>query len=1006
MMKYIKTGVVICAMLVLLPVLLSAQTAMKIGVKAIVRGTGGGPVAGAIVSTNNGEEKTVTDNKGLFSLNVDENSGLSISAAGYSTQSVNASAVLKVITLVKEEKPVQIAYRKVAGSDLLGGVSAVNVPEIMDKSYSTYSLDGMEAFTGGFNGNLWGMNSYLVLVDGVPRDAGNVLPSEIEQITFLKGVGAVALYGSRAAKGVVSITTKRGVTGAQKINVRANTGWYVPKSYPKYLGSAEYMTLYNEACQNDGLDKQYSDETIYNYASGKNPYRYADVDYYSSDYLKKAYNRTDATAEIYGGGEKARYYTNLGYNTSSSLLNFGEAIKNNSSNRFNVRGNIDVDLNEFISCKVDANAIIYTGKGVNADYWGSAATLRPYRFSPLIPISMIESNDDPSMKYVNTSNHIIDGKYLLGGTQLDQTNPFAAIYAGGHNTYNSRQFQFNTGIDANLNRVLDGLKFHSLIAVDYATSYSLAYNYGYAVYEALWNNYAGIDQISSLTKYNNDTKPGAQNVSNSTYSQTLAFSGQFDYAKTFNKSHNVTATLVAAGYQQSQANVYHATANANLGFQAGYNFKEKYYADFSSAMIHSAKLPENNRNAFSPTLSLGWRMSKEGFMVGASAVDDLKLTASAGILNTDLDISNYNLYQGYYTYTDAAWYSWRDGGLVHTFDRRRGDNPNMKYPQRKEVNLGVDASFFKKQLTFNGSFFANRITGNLIQSSILYPSYLSSGWPVYSDIPYANYEEDQRVGFDFNLNVNKRVGQTDLSLGVTGTYYDSKAIKRAENYADAYQNRAGKPLDGVWGLQNLGFYNNQDDITNSPRQTFGTVKPGDIKYKDQNGDGVIDTKDEVYLGRGGWSGAPLTLGVNFTAKWKNFTLFALGVGRFGGHGMKNSSYYWVDGTDKYSVIVRDRWTEATKATAKYPRLTTQNSDNNFRSSDFWLYSTNRFDLSKIQISYQLPKALLNKAFVKEMNVYMNGSNLLTIAPEREVLEMNVGSAPQTRFFNVGVKAAF
>ncbi len=1007
-MKYIKIGMVLCAMLVLFPVLLEAQTTMKINIKAIVHGSEGKPIGGAVIKSEMDSTSTVTDTTGKFSLNVSTGSSLSVSTSGYITKYAEASADLKEITLMPDNgaQQVQIAFRKVDDKDLLGGVSVVNVKEIMKKDYITYSLDGMEALTNGFHGNLWGMDSYLLLVDGVPRDINNIMPSEIDQISFLKGVGAVALYGSRAAKGVIFITTKRGKGNTQKINVRANTGMYVPKSYPKYLGSAEYMTLYNEARSNDGLDPLYSDETIYNYASGKNPYRYPDVNYYSSDYLKKAYNRTDATAEIYGGGQRARYYTNLGFNTTGSLLNFGEAVKNNSSNRFNMRGNIDINLNDYITCKVDANAIFYNGKGVNTDYWGSSATLRPNRFSPLIPINMIEESDGASMKYVNTSNYIIDGKYLLGGTQLDQTNPFAAIYAGGYNSYNSRLFQFNTGVDANLSGIFDGLTFHSMMAVDYSTSYSLAYNSKYAVYEPTWNNYAGVDQISSLTKYGDDSKTGVQSVSNSAYNQTLAFSGQLNYLKTLNGNHHISAMLIANGFQQSQSTVYHNTSNANLGLQLGYNFRHKYYVDFSGAMVHSAKLPAGNREAFSPTMSLGWRISEEGFMSAVSAIDNLKLTASAGILNTDLDISGYNLYQGYYTYNDAAWYSWKDGGLVHTFDRRRGDNLNLSFPKRKEINVGVEASIFKKLVTFNGSFFKNRITGNIVQPSVLYPSYFSTYWPVYSDIPYVNYNEDQRIGFDFNLNLNKRIGQIDGSLGVTGTYYETKAIKRAENYEYSYQNRAGKPLDAIWGLKSDGFFSDNNDIANSPTQTFGEVKPGDIKYIDQNGDGVIDSKDEVYLGKGGWYGAPFTLGINLTAKWRNLSFFALGIGRYGAYGMKNSSYYWVNGEDKYSIVVRDRWTEATANTAKYPRLTTTSGDNNFRNSDFWLYTTNRFDLAKVQISYQLPESLLKKTFVHEMDVYVNGFNLLTTAPERKALELNVGSAPQTRFFNIGVKAVF
>jgi hypothetical protein len=422
-------------------------------------------------------------------------------------------------------------------------------------------------------------------------------------------------------------------------------------------------------------------------------------------------------------------------------------------------------------------------------------------------------------------------------------------------------------------------------------------------------------------------------------------------------------------------------------------------------VIHSAKLPEGNRRAFSPTASLGWRISNEKFLRNSSVIDDLKLTASAGILHTDLDISDYYLYQGFYT-GQGSWYGWKDGTGIQATESRRGNNPDMVFPKREEISVGVEGAFFDHLLQVEGSFFTNKITGNITQASVLFPSYYSTGWPVSSFIPYVNYNDDKRVGFDFSANLNKKLGQVEGSLGLAGTYYQTKASKRAEVYENDYQYRQGKSLDAIWGLQNLGFFKDQDDINNSPKQAFGQVKPGDIKYKDQNGDGIIDTKDEVVLGKGGWYGAPLTLGVNLTVKWKNLSFFALGTGRFGAYGQKNNSYFWVDGEDKYSVVVRDRWTPETQNTAKYPRLTTFNSDNNFRTSDFWLYSTNRFDLSKVQISYDLTGQLKKKGIIHELGAYVSGFNLLTISPERDIMQLNVGSAPQTRLYNMGVKAVF
>ena len=222
---------------------------------------------------------------------------------------------------------VNVAFRTVDKQDMLGGISVIDMKELQDKAYSSYSLDYVDNVVGGFNGNIWGNTEYLVVVDGMVRDANNVLPTEIDQITLLKGAQAVVLYGPRAAKGVLQITTKRGKEGDLRINLHVNGGLYTPKSYPKYMGSAEYMSYYNQARYNDdpsvGHFSTYSAEDIYHFASGENPYRYPNFDMYSSDYLKKSYGRYEGILEVTGGNERMKYYTTTGYYRESSQLKVG-----------------------------------------------------------------------------------------------------------------------------------------------------------------------------------------------------------------------------------------------------------------------------------------------------------------------------------------------------------------------------------------------------------------------------------------------------------------------------------------------------------------------------------------------------------------------------------------------------------------------------------------------------------------------------------------------------------
>lgn len=905
---------------------------------------------------------------------------------------------------------VNVAFRKVAKEDILGGVSSLNYRDLMDKNYNTYSLDNMQGYVAGFNGaGMWGFTDQLVLIDGVPREANNVLPSEIEEITFLKGAQAVVLYGSRAAKGVVLITTKRGrVTDGLNVDVRVNTGWNVSKSTPEYLGSAEYMKYYNQALINDGKNPLYTDQDIQNYASGINPYRYADVDFYSSEYIKKAYNRTDASIEIEGGNDRAKFYSNVSYYRFGDYFKFGEA-ENNYTDRFNVRGNVDVRINNYITAYVNANATYYNARSANGgSYWEAAASWRPNRIAPLIPMSYIDPTSEQPRIALSSSTHIIDGKFLAG-TQSDQTNIFADYYAAGKNTWTSRQFQFDAGVNIDLGSVLKGLSFHTLIAVDYQTSYTTAYNNTYATFTPTWNDANQITNLDNREKV--DQKTGMQSVSGATDNQMITFNAHFDYNRTFADKHNVSAMVVANGFQQTKSGQYHKISNANLGLDLSYNYDHKYYAEFAFATPWSAKLPEGKRAGFSPSGTIGWNIAREAFMEG-SVFDALTLSGSYSVLNSDLDISNFYMYQGRYN-SGGAWYDWNGMTGFSTTQSTQGGNDGLTFIKRKEISASLHAELMKRTLSIDASFFKSEMDGGIITAANQVPSYFRVYWPESSFLSYLNYNKDSRTGFDVAVKYKKDFGDFGMELGANLTYYTTKATKRDDDqYEYAYQYRQDQPLDAIWGYECLGFYQVSEfedgKLSESLPQPAlgGTVKPGDLKYKDQNGDGIIDSKDQVNLAKGGWYGAPTTLGVNLTFKYKNFTLFLLGIGGFGGHGIKNNSYWWISGNDKYSAVVRDAWTPETASTAKYPRLTTSNAANNRQTSDFWMYSTSRFDLAKVQLTYDFPKTIIGNGIVKGLSLYVSGNSLLTIAKERELLEMNVGEAPQARFYNLGAKVSF
>ena len=954
-------------------------------------------------------------------------------------------------TIVAKKK-VHVAFRDKDPDHLLGGVSYVDMEELQKKDYTTGSLEDMFALVGGWNGNnLWGMdndrldnndngNLPIVIIDGVKRPSNNVLPSEIEQITFLKGAQAVVLYGPKGAKGAIVITTKRGKVDGLQIVANANTGFHVAKAFPEYLGSAEYMTLYNEACINDGLASgpKYSQQDIYNHASGLNPYRYPNVNYYSDEYVRKAYNRSEGTLEIQGGGTRAHFYTNINYYRLEDLLNFGKA-KDNYTDRFSVRGNVDLVINKLVKGWANVSATFYNANSNKGDFWREAAGQDenrvnngkygrpnyPENAAPLIPIEMVDPNASRGLAILDKSLNLLDGKYFPGGTKTTQTNAIADCYFGGRTRGVSRQFQFDAGIDYDMTKFVKGLTFKTLFSIDYAAKYDLSYNNKYAVFIPTWSNYNTVDAIVAITQQNDEIVTGHMSMGNSSYRQTISWNAHFDYDHTFADKHHVTGMLLANMYTTTSSGQYHRYANPNIGLQAGYDYMGRYFAELGLAGVHSARLPEGNREAISPSFTLGWNMAKESFMEG-SFVDDLLLSASYSDLNEDIDVYMGNTL--FYLY-DASWktagggFSWNEGSTTDRTYSQMGANPALDFIHRKEWSVSLRGSFFNKLISTDLTFFNTDMDGFIIQNPSTFPSHLQGGLSSGKFSPALNNDIQNRKGLDFSVSAQKQFGKFYAQLGVVGTWLETK-WKKYDEIIDPQapqKYNENRPLDALWGYKCVGFYTvddfNYDEATGKyvrkdgvPNSVLGgTMQPGDLKYEDIAGgkdggpDGRIDTNDLVYLGKNGAYGSPLTLGLNLTLKYKNWTLFMLGNGQFGAKGMMNNGYYFMSGEAKYSVNARGRWTPETAATATHPRLTTLSAGNNSANSTFWLYSTDRFDLRKVQLTYDFPMEMFDGKVVKALSIYLNGSDLLTISKHRKMMETNVGYAPQTRFYNLGVK---
>ena len=989
-----------------------AQKESLVNIESVVTDEDGNPVEGAEIFSNNAYTKS--DASGGFSIKIESGSSIVIQAKGFENITLTAGelknrvkvVLQKVIFLYSPDEKVNVAFRNVYKGDVVGSISTLNATEINKEDNTllasnvltgrTLGLLGGNSIRGigiGINvaditGTGLESGNALFIVDGLPRDINGLRLNEIEDITVLKDVNAAILYGSAAVNGVILITTKRGEAFKKKSNFYFNYGVSTPRALPNYLNSADYMTYNNMARENDELSPLYDDEKIQNHRNG-NKYRYPDVDYYSDEYLNPLKSYFDLNGEFSGGNEAAKYYANLGWSSSGGIINFGEAA-NARENVFNARGNVDLTINDWIETSIDGASIFVNNRRQKGNYWSNAASMRPYEYTPLLPIDMI----DPENSLLLGRKNDVDGQYLLGGNSNFRATPFGDSYSGGVYENIARNFSFNNRIDFDLKKITQGLSFHTNISFDYFLQYDQTILNEYSVYEPIWSETE--DVIVDLKQHGKDASPGTQSVGNEYFQRRFGFYGLFSYDRTFNTVHHVTGSLLGYGSNFKENNSFQGVKQAHVGLQLNYIFDKKYIIDFSSAYVNSVKLAEGNRGGFSPSLGLAWMMSSEEFMTSVDFVDLLKLRLSGGIINSDLPIGNFFYYEN--RYANSGSYNWNEGtrsrsGVVSSW----GDNPNLGFAKRNEINFGFEGLLFNKTIGIEANLFYDLYSGLVVRPNSTYPSF-------YTDfIPYENFNSDEYKGLEFGLSFNKSVGNFNFYVAANALYVTSERTKVDEVYNNDYQYRQGQPRDATFGLEALGLFQDQTDIDNSPIQSFGSVKPGDIKYKDQNGDGIVDGNDEVYLRR--WQ-APLSGGLQLKLSYKNVTLFLLGEGRSGSESFKEGNYYWVDGNDKYSEVVLGAWTPETKNTATYPRLSSQANSNNFRRSSYWLDNNNYFNIRKVQLTYNAPEFIVKALQMKELDIFINASDVFQFAKNKEIRDMRVGSEPYYRTFSVGVKANF
>ncbi|WP_158839607.1 SusC/RagA family TonB-linked outer membrane protein [Polaribacter sp. L3A8] len=1012
----------------------NAQT-KGLKVKATVVDEQGSPIASVSVFGSNGGKASTTEN-GVFEIKLLDDASLILEKKGYTSKIINAAdlsegdvVLEKSAFLASKQDEIKMGVATKNRRELVGAVSTINTSDRSTYDNTQYVRDYINGLMLGVRGsdNVRGIGSAVFVIDGViGRDPNILNMEEVEQITVLKDANAVALYGSQARNGVIVINTKRGKINRKEINVNVRSGFSTPRALPNYLGSAEYMELYNEALQNDnGVGGvPFSTEDINNTKSGVNPFKYPDVDLYSTQFIEPLTTFTNVITEFSGGNEKNQYYVNVGWNRNSSWVDINEDI-NVGTNRFNVRGNIDFKINDWITSSLDGIAIISTNKSSRADLLSEAATLKPNAYSPFLPVNLVDTSDPTVAGQLQTARKF-NGMILGTSPVFKENAPIALAIAGGYRNTVFRSTQFNNSINFDLDKITKGLSAKTYLSFDFYDSYNLSINNQFKTYAPEWsgNNIAnfGIDNSNPANLvtdgsriFGEDVKDLTETVSTNGFISRFGFYGLVNYKKTIAENHSLNTTLLAYYNSENRNDVIQTDVDTHIGFQVSYDFKKKLFVDFSGAYVNSIKLPEGNRGGLSPTIGLGYVLSEESFLKDNDFINYLKIKASAGIIKSDQGISaNNNNDSPYYlydsNYSDGGTFNWADGVTNKRQDISQGANPNLTFEERIDLNLGFE-TYLMNSLWIEANYFRTELDKQVSFLNANYPSY-------YNDFrPYDNFNKDLYTGFELGFNYNKTFNDFSISLGANVLYSQTEALKRSEINEFDYQNRVGKELSSMFGLVDQGFYTEADfDIdgnggytlkSGAPVPNFGDVQPGDIKYKDQNDDKIIDNDDRIAIGQ---SSSPWSYGINLNLNYKAFSLFVLGTGQTGASGDKlNSSfndYYGVNGNVKYSEVVRGRWTPATANTATFPRLSTQTNQNNFRTSTFWLYDTSYFTINRAQLTYDFDDNLCENLGIQDLSMNVSGTNLLEIAENKEIRQLRIGTTPLVRTYTLGLRVSF
>ncbi len=1004
--RFIEEGRRGFSLRLLLPLLFLALAALPSAaqiVKGVVTDPSGEPLIGATVIEKGSTNGTATDIDGHFQLHLsDAKKGvLVVSYVGFTTEEIPVKGQNDLKIILKEESSVLnelvvVGYGQQKKESVVGAISQVNSGDLLE----TPSANLSQAITGKIPGVITSQTSGapgaddasiyirgratfagdaqpLILVDGIERSFSQIAPDDIETISVLKDASATAVYGVRGANGVMLITTKRGKEQKPIVNLTASWQFQTPTRKDTYLDSYQSVQLLEEALANDGLPSQFSASAIDMYRksvggelSGVEALLYPNVDWYD-EILRSSAPSQRYNASVRGGTKRMRYYASLEYYDQESLFkNLSNDPYGNSSSlnfkRYGFRANADFFLTKDLQLSVNFGTRFEERRGPNSDERDNYSNVfYQLNHTPgwLFPIAYQVQNGDQT-------------KTLYGGSSQYQNNVYATLAEGGYykavNTVNETNFI----ADYKMDWLTPGLSARAMMSFDYESYHRTTYSKNFATYEL--NDRDNYESIEAYNRFNTDTQLKNSRQSNSIYK--LYMEAQLNYNRTFNDLHEVTAMAL---YMQNDYRYNSDLARRYQGVvgRVTYAYDSRYLFEFNAGYNGSENFAKKKRFGFFPSFSAGWRITQEKFMESTSAwLSNLKLRASYGQVGNDVyqvnGVRQRFLYEQKWSQIANDYY-FGTTGVTGIFEQQY-PNYGVTWERAHKYNVGLEFGFLGNTLSGNVDFFWEKRNNILTE-------YLTR--PLWFGVTSAagNLGKTENKGFEIELHYNNHIGPDfNYNVGVTYSHAKNKITEMDEPAGKTdYRKREGHVINQYFGLVADGFVTQADiDGGKLPVSTFGTVKAGDLKYRDMNGDGFIDDRDETFIG---YSDIPEnTYAINLGANWKGigFSIMFQGVDHVSRYYDAEAMYAFVAG-GKVKEHHLDRWNPALSeaqnlANAKYPLLHYDSyGDHNQRQNSFFLKNGAFLRLKNIELSYSLPEKWIKHVYMSQCRFFVNANNLIT-----------------------------